>query len=40
MIADLLCISETGVKVVAGLSGVVVAVIILVLFVIRSKKRG
>ena len=40
MIAQLLSISEMGVKIVAGLSGLIIGVIILVIFVVRSKKKG
>lgn len=40
MITQLLCISEMGVKIVAGLSGLIVGIVVLVIFVIRSKKKG
>jgi len=39
MIADLLSISDMGVKIVAGLSGVILGVVILVIFIIRSNKK-
>lgn len=40
MITQLLSISEMATKIVAGLSGVIVAVIVIVIFVVRSKKKG
>lgn len=39
MIETLLCISEAGTKIVAGLSGSILAVILLAVFFVRSKKK-
>lgn len=39
MINSLMCISEMGVRIVAGLSGVIVAVIIIIAAFIKSKKK-